>query len=83
MVGGGTKVKPVFVAVPAGVVTATLPEAPNPTVARMEVAESTKKYCAEESPNLTAVAPVRLVPVIVIWLEVPPLAGVNDVIVGA
>ena len=83
IVGGGTNVKPVFAPVPWRVVTVTLPEAPYPTVAEMDVGELTKKYWAEESPNLTAETSVKLVPVMVTTVEVPALVGVNDEIVGA
>jgi len=51
----------------------------------MDVAETTTTFVAELAPNFTAVAPVKLVPVIV--TDVPPaagpLVGLNDVTVGA
>jgi hypothetical protein len=54
-------------------------------VAVIEVAELTVKPVALVAPNLTAVAPVNAVPVIV--TDVPPVAGPDvgeiDVTVGA
>jgi len=54
-------------------------------VAVIDVAELTVKPVAETAPNVTAVAPVKLVPVIV--TVVPPVAGpcmgAIDVTVGA
>jgi hypothetical protein len=72
--------------VPAGVVTvtSTVPVASGGEVAVMEEAELTTKVAAAVAPNLTAVAPVTLVPVIV--TEVPPALspefGLRPVTVG-
>lgn len=49
----------------------------------MEVEEVTVNEDAGTLPNLTSVAPEKLVPVILTTVLVPPLVGVNDVIVGA
>ena len=67
---------------PPVVVTITLPLAPAPTTAVMLVAETTVNDVAAMPPKLTAVTPVKLVPVMV-TIE-PPTAkvGVNDVMVG-
>ena len=73
---------PVLIAVPAGVVTTTLPEAPLPTVAVMLVELLTRNDCALTPPKLTAVAPVKLVPVIVTGVPVPALTGVKEMMVG-
>ena len=54
-------------------VTSTVPAAPAGAVAVMEVALLTVKVEAAVVPNFTAVAPVKLVPVIV--TEVPPVVG--------
>jgi hypothetical protein len=83
IVGAGTYVKPVLAAVPPGVVTNTLPVAPLPTTAVMLVELTTVKEVAAVPPKLTAVALVKLVPVMV--TVAPPAAdvGVNDVTVGA
>ena len=69
------KVNPARVAVPPGVVTLTFPDAPVPTTAVMLVAELTVNDVAAVPPKLTAVAPVKFVPVIVIEAAVPPLGG--------
>ena len=82
IVGGGIKVKPVIIAVPPGVVTLILPEAPVPTVAVIVVAFTTVNVVAATPPNMTAVAPVKFVPVIVITVPLDPLVGVNELIVG-
>jgi hypothetical protein len=75
-------VKPAIDAVPPGVVTLTLPDEPVPTTAVILVAELTVNDVAATPPKLTAVAPVKLVPVIVIEVPVPALVGLNEVIVG-
>jgi hypothetical protein len=78
--GGGTNVNSALVAIPAGVVILTAPDAPFPTTAVMVVGFTTTKDEAGIPPKLTAVAPVKLVPVIVTIVAVVPLAGVKDVI---
>jgi len=82
MVGATTHVNPAKVAVPPGVVTLIVPEAPAPTTAVIVVAFTTVNDVAAVPPKLTAVAPARLVPVIVTVDPLPALAGVKDVIVG-
>jgi hypothetical protein len=54
-------------------VTSTVPAAPDGEVAVMLVALLTVKVVAAVAPNFTAVAPVKLVPVIV--TDVPPVVG--------
>jgi hypothetical protein len=83
MVGAGIKVKPASVAVPPGVVTFKSPEEPVPTIAVILVAELTVKEVAATPPKLTAVVPVKLVPVTVTDVAVPPVVGVKEMIVGA
>ena len=83
MVGAGIVKLAALVAVPPGVVTATVPEVPLPTLAIMVVALVTEKELAVVPPNVTAVAPVRLVPVIVTVAPTLPVVGVKEVIVGA
>ena len=53
----------VLVAVPPGVVTEILPVEPLPTIAVILVIEFTVKLAAAVPPILTAVAPLRLAPV--------------------
>ena len=82
MVGVGININPAFVAIPPAVVTLTFPDAPVPTVAVMPVEELTVNDVAATPPKLTAVAPVKFVPVIVIVAPVAVLVGVKEVIVG-
>ena len=72
-----------LVPVPAGVLTAILPVlTPVGTVAVIRVEELTVNV-AEVPLNVTAVAPVKLPPVIVTRVPARPLAGVKLVIQGA
>ena len=73
---------PVLVAVPAGVVTLTVPVAPQPNIALSVVALMTVNDAAAMPPKATAVVQVRLVPEMVTTVRAPPLLGVNDVMVG-
>lgn len=83
MTGVGTKLKPLSVAVPPGVVTATVPEAAAfATTAVIVVEEMTVKELAATPPIFTSVAPERLVPLIVIVSPAPALVGVKELIVG-
>jgi len=84
MTGGEfvVKINPGLLTVPFGVVTDTLPEAPLPTTAEILVGESTEKEAALILPKLTAVAPVKLVPVMVTVAPLVADVGVKEVIVG-
>ena len=76
-------VNPVNVAEPPGVVTLTLPEVPYaPDTAVIVVALTTVKVVAAVPPKLTAVAPLRLVPVIVTVVKLAPYVGVNELKAG-
>ena len=72
--------------VPPVVVTvmSTVPAEPAGAVAVIEVALLTAKLVALVAPNLTALAPVRFVPVIVTVVppEVGPAVGLTPVTVG-
>src|SRR5207248_2551462 len=83
IVGALTTVnEPALVAVPPGVVTLSGPEvAPAGTVAWIAVAEVTVKL-ALVPLNATALAPVKLVPLMVTLVPTGPLAGEKLVIVG-
>ena len=70
-------------AVPPGVVTDTFPVVPEATTAVIWVSESTVKLDAAVTPKFTAVAPVKLVPVMVTDVDVPPAAGEKEVRVGS
>jgi hypothetical protein len=72
-----------LVPVPAAVVTETLPAtAPLGTDALICVADSTLND-ALTPPNVTLLAPLKFVPVIVTLLPVMPVVGVNELTVGA
>src|SRR6266480_4799678 len=72
-----------LVAVPPGVVTLIDPVvAPAGTVACIAVVEVTVKLVALTPLNVTDVAPMNFVPVIVTVLPTGPLGGVKPVIVG-
>ena len=68
---------------PFGVVTLITPLDPLPTMAIIPVGETTVKSWAAVPPKLTAVVPVRLVPVITTDVPLPPEAGKKETIVGA
>ena len=67
---------------PFDVVTLALPVAPAPIIAVMLVALTTVNAVAAVPPKLTAVVPVKFVPVIVTVCPVPAEVGLNDAIVG-
>lgn len=75
--------KPAKVAVPPGVVTATLPDVPLPNTAVIVDASTTMNDAAAVPPKVTAVAPVKFVPLMVMVWSVEPVVGVNDVMAGA
>ena len=84
MLGARLKVKePILVAIPPGVVTVSVPLAPLPTVMLIVAAVVTVKEAAAVPPTTTAVAPVKLAPVMVTTVPAVPLVGVNEVIIGA
>jgi len=80
--GGGKKVNPAKVPVPEEFVTLTEPEDPLETVAVILVLLLTVNEAAAAPPKLTAVAPVKLVPVIDMVDPWPPDVGVKEVMVG-
>ena len=83
IIGGGVVyVNPPRVSEPAGVLTTTFPEAPEATTALMDVEETTVKEAAGVPPKLTAVAPVRFVPVITTVEPAVVVVGLNEVMIG-
>jgi hypothetical protein len=82
MAGGGMKSNPASVASPPGVVIDTPPVDPLATTAVMVVLETTVNAVAAVPPKLTAVAPVKFVPVMVTVAPLAALVGVNEVMVG-
>ena len=81
--GGVLYVNPPSEAVPLAVVTLMLPDAPEPTTAVMVVEETTVKDVAAVPPKLTAVAPVKFVPVMVTVESVDAVVGLNEVMLGS
>jgi hypothetical protein len=83
IVGAASKVKEDGLRdVPLGVVTEILPVEPLLTTAEISVLEFTVKEAASVPPNLTLVAPMKLVPVIVTLEPAAPEEGVNEVMTG-
>ena len=69
--------------VPAALVTAIVPAAlPIAVIAVMDVALFIVNESTGDPPIVTRVAPVKLVPVMVIEVPATPVVGVNEVIVG-
>jgi arylamine N-acetyltransferase len=84
IVGAGMTANELPVPVPLGVVTEIAPvEAPTGTVAVIWVSVLTVKVMAAVPWNATAVAPVKLMPVIVTTAPIGPLVGATEVTVGA
>ena len=71
------------VAAPLAEITETVPKSPPLTTAVILVALTTVNDPAGDPPNVTDVAPVKFVPVIVTVVPVAPLVGVKDVIICA
>jgi hypothetical protein len=83
IVGAGINVKPANDTVPSEVVINTLPdEVPEATSAVIVVDVTTVNEVAIVPPKLTAVAFVKLLPVIVTVVPAPALVGVKESIVG-
>jgi hypothetical protein len=73
----------VLVAVPAAVVTAIFPvTAPAGTVASTSVSFTTVKLVAATPPNVTAVVPVKVLPIILTKVPTGPLLGLKLAIEG-
>ena len=83
IVGAGMKVKPANDAVPPGVVKLTAPVAPVPTMATMDVEETTVNELTLVPPNVMAEVLLKLVPVMVIKAPAAAVVGAKAVIVGA
>lgn len=83
MEGGGEKIKPANEAVPPGEVRLTAPLLPAPTIAKIDVEETTVKEVTGVPPNVITDVPVKFVPVMLIMAPAAALVGVKFVIVGA
>ncbi len=75
-------VNPLFEPVPMGVVTETAPLAPLPTLAVMVAESTTLNEAAATPPKLTAVAPLRLVPLMRTAVPLSPDTGLKLLMVG-
>jgi hypothetical protein len=80
--GGAIKLNPSKVAVPPRVTKLSDPEAPDPTIALIEVEETTVNDATVVPPNVIAEVPVKLVPEIFIKAPVVAIVGLKFVIVG-
>jgi hypothetical protein len=83
IVGAGINVNPASDAVPPGVVRLTAPEEPLPTLAMMEVEETTVNELTEVPPSVTTEVLLKFVPVILRSTPAAAVVGANAVIVGA
>ena len=83
MEGAAQYVKPAKAALPAGVITLTLPLAPAATTAVIVELLTTVKDAALLPPKDTAVAPVKSPPETVTLVPVEAEVGVNDETCGA
>ena len=82
MNGCGTKIKPVILAVPPGVVKLISPDAPAPTTATIAVEDTTVNTCTDVPPRVIANVPMKFVPVIVIVAPEPTAVGLKEMMVG-
>jgi hypothetical protein len=80
---GGINIKPARNALPPGVVRLTAPVAPVPTIATIEVDETTVNEVTGVPPNVIAEVPVKFVPVMLMIAPAAAVVGANVVIVGA
>ena len=80
---GGINIKPTSDALPPGVVRLTAPEVPVPTMATIDVEETTVNDVTGVPPNVITVVPVKFVPVMLMTAPAAALVGAKDVIVGA
>ena len=82
MMGAGINIKPFKAAVPPGVVKLSAPVDPLPTIATMEVDETTVNEVTGVSPRVIADVASKLVPIMVINAPVAAIVGEKEVIVG-
>jgi hypothetical protein len=79
---GGINIKPASVAVPPGVVRLTAPVAPVPTLATIDVEETTVNEITGVPPNVITEVPMKFVPVMLMIAPAAAVLGAKDVIVG-
>jgi hypothetical protein len=82
IIGAGINVNPASEAVPPGVVRLTAPLLPAPTIATIDVEETTVKEVTAVPPSVMADVLVKLVPVMLMMAPVAAIVGVNEVMVG-
>ena len=82
IVGAGINVNPSKLAIPPGATKLTAPVAPVPTIATMDVEETTVKTSTAVPPRLMAVVPEKFVPNIDITSPFPAAIGEKVVMVG-
>ena len=78
IVGGDINVNPALEPWPVEVITLTLPDAPVPTVALIDVLDNTVNAVAAIPPKLTAVVPKKLSPVMLTTFPVAAAVGVKE-----
>jgi hypothetical protein len=83
ILGADIKVKPASDAVPPAVVRLTAPVAPVPTIATIDVEETTVNDVTSVPPNVITEVPVKFVPVMLMIAPADALVGAKDVILGA
>jgi hypothetical protein len=83
IVGAGINVNPASEVLPPGVVRLTAPVDPVPTIATIEVDDTTVNEVTGVPPNVITEVPVKFVPVILINVPAAAVVGANEVMVGA
>jgi hypothetical protein len=83
IVGAPMNVKPASEALPPGVVRLTAPVAPVPTIATIEVDDTTVNEVTGVPPNVMVDVLLKFVPVILINVPAAAVVGANEVMVGA
>jgi hypothetical protein len=83
IVGAGMKVNPSLEAVPPGVVNLTEPLEPLPTIATIDVEETTVKEDTGVPPKVTIDVPLKLLPVMLMIALAAAITGSKDEMKGA
>jgi hypothetical protein len=83
IVGAAINVKPANEAEPPGVVRLTAPLEPLPTIATIDVEDTTVNDDTGVPPNVIIEVPVKFVPVILMSAPAGAVVGENEVMVGA
>ncbi len=75
--------KPLWVAIPPGEIKLNAPVEPLPTMATIDVDETTVNDDTDVPPRVTAEVPEKLFPVMVMMAPFAAVVGVNEMITGA